>query len=89
MVGASGSIAANREEATSASSRKEFIRFNEIALRSAKESALWLRACQATGIGDSRLSATLLDEAGQLARILGAIVVRSKRPRRPNTIEER
>jgi hypothetical protein len=40
MVAASGSVCANRQEATSASSRKEFIRFNEIALRSAKESRL-------------------------------------------------
>jgi four helix bundle protein len=41
MVAAAGSIAANREEATSGSSRKEFIRYNEIALRSAKESVVW------------------------------------------------
>ena len=91
MVGSSGSVAANREEATSASSRKEFIRYNEIALRSAKESALWLRACDATGLGDSRACATLLDEAQQLTRILAAIVISSKngrpreQPRTPGT----
>ena len=78
MVAASGSIAANREEATSASSRKEFIRFNEIALRSAKESVLWLRACVTTGLGDSARAAALLDESRQLARILAAIVISSK-----------
>ena len=78
MVSASGSIAANREEATSASSRKEFIRFNEIALRSAKESVLWLRACGTTELGDARLAAALLDEARQLARILAAIVLSAK-----------
>jgi four helix bundle protein len=54
-VAAAGSIAANRQEATSSSSRREFIRFNEIALRSAKEAV-----------------------SRQLARILGAIAVRSK-----------
>lgn len=40
LVGAAGSIAANRQEALSASSRREFVRFNEISLRSAKESAV-------------------------------------------------
>jgi four helix bundle protein len=78
LVASTGSIAANRQEATSGSSRREFIRFNEIALRSAKESVLWLRAFEATGIGDPREATRLLDETGQLARIIGAIVVKSK-----------
>ncbi|MSO81966.1 MAG: four helix bundle protein [Acidobacteria bacterium] len=33
LVASTGSIAANRQEAMSASSRREFIRFNEIVLR--------------------------------------------------------
>jgi four helix bundle protein len=82
MVSAAGSIAANREEATSGSSRREFIRYNEIALRSAKESVVWLRGCEATAIGDVRKCVTLLSEARQLARILGAIVVSSKTGRK-------
>ena len=52
LVAAAGSIAANRQEATSSSSRRECIRFNEIALRSAKEAVLWLRTCDATVLGD-------------------------------------
>jgi four helix bundle protein len=79
LVSAAGSIAANRQEATSASSRREFVRYNEIALRSAKESALWLRTFETTHIGNSRQCAKLLNEARQLARILGAIVVNTKR----------
>jgi four helix bundle protein len=79
MISSAGSIAANREEATSGTSRKEFIRYNEIALRSAKESVVWLRGCEATSIGDPRQSVGLLSEARQLAKILGAIVVNSKR----------
>jgi four helix bundle protein len=81
MVAAAGSIAANREEATSGSTRKEFIRFNEIALRSAKESVVFLRACEATSLGEPRQCVSLLAEARQLARILGAIVVSSKNGR--------
>src|SRR5687768_3920053 len=81
LVAAAGSVAANREEATSGSSRKEFIRFNEIALRSAKESVVWLRACAATSLGEPRQCVSLLSEARQLAKILGAIVVSSKNGR--------
>jgi four helix bundle protein len=79
LVGASGSIAANRQEALGASSRREFVRFNEIALRGAKESAMWVRACQETGTGNSERAAALLEEVRQIARILGAIVVRTKK----------
>src|SRR5687768_4632331 len=85
MVSAAGSIAANREEATGGTSRREFIRYNEIALRSAKESVVWLRGCEATSIGDPQKSAALLSEARQLAKILGAIVVNSKAAGRAST----
>jgi four helix bundle protein len=78
LVQSSGSISANRQEAVSSSSRKEFIRYNEIALRSAKESGVWLRQCQAGNWGHAVMRERLIDEAGQLARILGKIVVTSK-----------
>jgi four helix bundle protein len=79
FVASAGSIPANRQEARGASSRREFIRFNEIALRSANESALWLRAFAATNIGQGRIARELLDEAQQLASILAAIVISAKR----------
>jgi four helix bundle protein len=79
LVDAAGSIGANREEARGASTRKEFIRYNEIALRGANESVRWLRACAAKGLGLRKQCIALLDEARQLARILGRIVVTSKR----------
>ena len=78
-VAAVGSIAANRQEATSASSRREFTRYNEIALRSAKEAVVWLRLCEKTGVGDRDVCAALLDEGGQIVRILAAIVIKTKR----------
>jgi four helix bundle protein len=79
LVAAAGSIPANRCEATSASSRKEFIRYNEIALRSAKESAVWLKACLETQSGHAPTCLALVNEADQLTRILAAIVVSSKK----------
>ena len=78
FVASAGSIAANREEASCASSRREFIRFNEIALRRANESVLWLRAFVETRIGNAREASVLLDEARQLSRIIAAIIVRTK-----------
>jgi four helix bundle protein len=72
LVASAGSTAANRQEANGGSSRREFVRFNEIALRSANESVLWLRAFAATGIGDHETASRLLSEARQLARILGS-----------------
>jgi four helix bundle protein len=78
LVDAAGSIGGNREEALGGSSRKEFIRFNEIALRGANETVRWLRACAAKQLGSQSQCVVLLDEARQLARILGRIVVTSK-----------
>jgi four helix bundle protein len=79
LVAAAGSIGGNREEALGASSRREFIRFNEIALRSANESVRWLRACAARRLGSQEKCTFLLDEARQQARILAQIVITAKR----------
>jgi four helix bundle protein len=79
LVSAAGSIGSNREEALGASSRREFIRYNEVALRSANEAVRWLRACAARGIGATDQSLQLIAEGRQLARILGRIVITSKR----------
>lgn len=79
LADAAGSIGSNREEALGASSRREFIRYNEIALRSANETVRWLRACAARRLGSQEKCVALLDEARQLARILVQIVITAKR----------
>jgi four helix bundle protein len=79
LVGSSGSMGANREEALGGSSRDEFIRYNEISLRGANESVRWLRACAMRRLGAQPECLALLDEGRQLARILGKIVTTSKR----------
>jgi len=78
LAAAAGSIGGNREEALGGSSRKEFIRFNEVSLRGANESVRWLRACAARKLGAQQQCIALLDDGRQLARILGKIVVTSK-----------
>ena len=78
LVGAAGSIGGNREEARGASTRKEFLRYNEFALRGANESARWLRTCVARRLGDRQECLRLLDEGRQMAKILGKIVITTK-----------
>ena len=77
LIGSGTSIGANVAEATAASSRRDFIRFNEYALRSANETVYWLRLIS-DGYGPSDERAKLLDECMQLSRILGSIVVKLK-----------
>ncbi len=78
LVGAAGSIGANREEALGGT-RAEFRHYNEVALRSANESVRWLRACAVSRLGNQALCIPLLNEARQLAKILAAIVLTIKR----------
>jgi len=71
------------EEALGSSSRREFIRYNEIALRSANESARWLRWVVARRLANTAEAIRLLDEARQLARMLARIVITAKRNEQP------
>ena len=77
-MGAAGGIGANLEEAQASSTRREFVRFNEISLRESRESVFWLKVCHRTRLGGEAVCNELLDEAQQIARIIGKIVVNSK-----------
>ena len=79
MVGAGTSIGSNPEEAKAGSSRRDFIRYLEIALREAREIKYWLRICEALELGPRDNVAALRDEADQLSRIIPAIIVNAKR----------
>jgi four helix bundle protein len=78
LVGASGGIGSHLEEAAAASSRREFVRFNEIALRESRESTFWLKVCRQTNLGDQRTCAELLSEAEQISRIIAKIIINTK-----------
>jgi four helix bundle protein len=78
MVAASGSIARIGKRRQARHRARNSSVSTEIALRSAKETVLWLRACVTTHIGDPQLAAKLLDEGRQLARILASIVITAK-----------
>ena len=79
LVDAAGGIGSNLEEAVAASSRREFVRFNEIALRETRESVFWLKVCTRSQLGDAASRDELLDEGQQIARIIAAIVINTKR----------
>lgn len=73
ILAAGTSIGANAEEADGATSHKDFIAKNRIALREAKETRFRLRVCRRSGLLTEEFD-LLIDESEQLVRILGKIV---------------
>ncbi len=72
------SIGANLAEARAASSRLEFKKFNEIALKSANETQFWLRMLQDAKLASEVRVTPLIKEASQLASMLAAGVKKLK-----------
>jgi four helix bundle protein len=67
------SIGANVQEADGAESHKDFVHKIGIARKEAQESHYWLRIIDSAILPDNSEVLSLLDEAGQLSRILYAI----------------
>ena len=72
------SVGANLEEAQGAHTKNDFIYKNEIALKEARETKYWLRLLVASELVSSHRIDPLLQEADELSKILGAIVVSAK-----------
>jgi four helix bundle protein len=72
------SIGANVQEGRASSSRKEFIRYYEIALRSANETTYWLKLMVAGLKVENDQLSVLIIESEELARILAASILRLK-----------
>jgi four helix bundle protein len=79
LLNAGTSIGANIEEAQAGQSRADFISKNSIALKEARETHYWLRLLVASKILPETRISGLLEEAGELLRIIGSIVVSAKR----------
>jgi four helix bundle protein len=73
------SVGANLEEAKAASSKREFLRDVQVSLRESREAVYWLRICAVLKYGPEPRLRELVGEGDQIARILGAIVVSTKR----------
>src|SRR5215813_5463413 len=72
------SIGANVEEAQAGQSSNDFVSKCSIALKEARETTYWLRLLKACGHSFDNEVETLLNEADQLSRIIGSIVVRTR-----------
>lgn len=78
MVRAATSIGANVVEAQAASSKKDFIKFFQIALKSATETLYWLCILRDGTDTDKKEVESLLNEAKELGNILGASLLTLK-----------
>ena len=72
------SIGANIIEAKSSSSRRDFIRFYEIALKSSNETKYWLGLLKDATQADKKIPESLLQEVEEISRMLGSSVMTLK-----------
>lgn len=79
LLRAATSIGANIIEAQSASSKRDFIKFYDIALKSANETKYWLCLLRDAGLlEDTKEVEDLLQEAMEIARMLGSSLLTLK-----------
>ena len=78
LLRSSTSIGANLTEARASSSRLEYKKYYEIALKSANESQYWLELLRESKLIDSSDINKLLSEVVERARMLGAGVIKLK-----------
>ncbi len=76
------SIGANLEESQSAASTADFVNKLTIALKEARETCYWLRLLSAADVVDKKRLTPLTQEANEIAKILGAIIVSKRRHER-------
>jgi four helix bundle protein len=66
-------------EAQAGESRSDFIHKYAIALKEARETHYWLRLLKASGIIGDEDVGSLIQESDEIRRILGRIIINSKR----------
>lgn len=82
LVRAGTSVGANLEEARAGQSTADFIHKNAIALKEARETRYWIKLILATETFDETVAkgiAELRDESSELCKIIGKIIVMSKK----------
>lgn len=78
LIRSATSIGANLTEARASSSRLEYKKFYEIALKSANETIYWLELLRDTGLADGTKINDLLKEVIEISNMLGAGVIKLK-----------
>lgn len=72
------SIGANLVEGTSSSSKLEFKKFHEIALKSSNETKYWLGLLKDSGKGDKLIIEKLLNEVTEISKMIASGVIKLK-----------
>lgn len=78
LIRAACSIGANLTEARASSSRLEFKKFYEIALKSANETIYWLELLRDAQLQSPNEVNPLLEEVTEICKMLGASVIKLK-----------
>lgn len=78
LIRSGTSIGANIIEAKACGSKKEYIRFFEIALRSANETRYWLILLREADSRYQQTASILIEEANQLCKIITSAVLTMK-----------
>lgn len=76
------SIGANIIEAKASSSKKDFIHFYQIALKSANETQYWLSLLKESRLDDSIQLSQLIKESIEISRMLGSSILTMKGKRK-------
>jgi four helix bundle protein len=79
LLGSGTSIGANVEEAQAGQSQADFISKYNIALKEARETIYWLRLLDASEESPDGAYKTLTQEAEEIARIIGSIIVNTRK----------
>ena len=79
LIRSATSVGANLTEAKSASSRLEFKKFHEIALKSVNESKYWLSLLRDTGLSKAETVTVLLKEIGEISNMIASGVIKLKK----------
>jgi four helix bundle protein len=79
LIRSATSIGANLIEGKASSSRLEFKKFYEIALKSANETKYWLNLLNDAKLTDQKDIMSLLQEVTEIANMLGSGVIKLKR----------
>ncbi len=78
LLRAGTSIGANLVEATASSSKREFKKFHEIALKSANETKYWLGLLRDSKKVDRKKTNNLLKEVNEIANMIAAGILKMK-----------
>lgn len=79
LIRSATSIGANIIEAKHSSSRKEFIQYMQISLRSSKETEYWIKLSISSRLCNDIDGNKILSESIEISKILSTILIRSKK----------